>query len=410
MQPDTRVFVQFSLEASGVAFFTLDDDVQGVLDGPFGLGGDVLVDVTQFVASISIGRGKSRELDRFTAGQATVTFHNDNRWFDPFFIDSPYFQQFVPKREIVITTNGTRQYTGFIEDIDLRYELGNKSYATITCSDAFSQLSATQLDAYTNVAEFSGERIITVLNKPEVNWSIDERDIDTGGQLLQADVVDENTNVLQYLQLVESSEPGALFIAKDGKITFRDRTNYPSITPTIAFADDATPNAVAYRGVEVIYGSENLYNRIVITRKDGTPQIADSEFSQMVYGIQAFNQDGLLMETDADALQVAEFLISKFDLPELRFSSVSISLHDKDLETQNKILGLEINDVIQIVFTPNNIPPAIDEFGLITGISHTIGIDQHLVTFDFGSAQGFPFRLDNEIYGVLDGIYPLAFW
>lgn len=67
--PDTRVYVQFDLEASSAAFFTLDDSVQGVLDGIYGLGGDVLEDVTENVAGITIDRGKSRELDRFSSGQ-----------------------------------------------------------------------------------------------------------------------------------------------------------------------------------------------------------------------------------------------------------------------------------------------------------------------------------------------------
>jgi hypothetical protein len=141
--PDTKVFVEFNIELVDVEFFTLDDEIKGLLDGTYPLGGDVLVDVTQYVSSVSINRGKSRELDRYTSGQASVTFHNDNRFFDPFFTESPYFQQFVPKRQVVIEANGVRQFTGEIDDIDLTYNLGNKSFATITCSDAFALISNT---------------------------------------------------------------------------------------------------------------------------------------------------------------------------------------------------------------------------------------------------------------------------
>lgn len=411
--PDTRVYVQFDLEASSAAFFTLDDAVQGVLDGIYGLGGDTLEDVTEFVASVNINRGKSRELDRFTSGQASVIFHNDNRYFDPFYVDSPYFQQIVPKRQILITSNGVAQYSGFIEDIDLTYQLGNKSFASITCSDAFTQLAAASLDAFTNSVELSGNRINTILSRPEVNWSLTQRDIDTGQQTLQADLVAADTNVLSYLQIVELSEPGALFISKDGKVTFKDRINYPSTTPAIIFADDSTVGAVKYNDIEVIYGSENLYNSIIVTRSGGTPQTADSVFSQSVYGVQTLSQDGLLINTDENALVLANYLLDQYKEPELRFSKVGITLHDKSLAVQNSILALEINDIAQIKFRPNNIGNTISENAVITGIKHSIGIDQHKIEIEFGQITDYAFTLNDAILGVLsDGTsgYPLGFW
>lgn len=410
--PNTKVFVQFDLEASGAAFFTLDDSVQGVLDSVYGLGGDVLVDVTEQVAKITIDRGKSRELDRFNAGQATVTFHNDNRWFDPFFIDSPYYEQFVPKRQVVITSNGVRQFTGYIDDIDLTYNLGNvKSYASISCSDAFSRLSSTELNGFTNTAEYSGERIINILNRPEVDWSLTDRNIDTGQQFLQADVVNDNTNTLQYLQLVESSEPGSLFISRDGKVTFKDRVNLPSPSGSLIFADDSS--GIDYDQIEVEYGSENLYNRITITRANGTAQTADSTTSQAIYGIQTLSQDGLLINDDADSLVLAQFLVNKYELPELRFRTVGMTLEDKATAIQDDLFALEINDIVQIKFTPNGVGNPIIENALITGISHDIGINSHVVTFSFGEITGFPFIIEDPTYGILsDGTsgYPLAFW
>lgn len=410
--PNSKVFVQFDLEASGAAFFTLDDSVQGVLDGIYGLGGDVLVDVTEQVAKITIDRGKSRELDRFNAGQATVTFHNDNRWFDPFFTDSPYYEQFVPKRQVVITSNGVRQFTGYIDDIDLTYNLGNvKSYASIVCSDAFSRLSSTELDEFTNTVQFSGERIISILNRPEVDWSLTDRNIDTGQQQLQADLVTDGTNTLGYLQLIESSEPGALFISKDGKVTFKDRVNYPSVTGNLTFADDNS--GINYDQIEVVYGSENLYNRVTITRANGTAQVADSNNSQAIYGIQALSQDGLLINNDADSLLLAQFLVNKYELPELRFSSVGMTLEDKSVSIQDDLFNLEINDIVQIKFTPNGVGNPIIENAIITGISHDIGINTHMIVFNFGEITGYPFILDNATYGILsDGTsgYPLAFY
>lgn len=405
--PETKVYIAFDLTASGGNFFALDDPVRGELDSTYVLGGDILVDVTQYVASVSIDRGKSRELDRFTAGNATVVLHNDDRTFDPFYADGPYFSQILPRKQVVIETNGIRQFSGYIDDWDLEYQLGGKSFATITCIDGFLQLSAAELSAFTNVSQTSGERIIEILNRPEVAWPAGERDIDTGQATLQADTVADNTNVLQYLQLVEASEPGALFINKSGALTFRDRITTPPIINTIIFADDERAESVKYNTVEVMYGSELLHNRITITRTGGTAQVADDLVSQSIYGVQALSQDGLLIDTDENAAQLANYLLGKYNEPELRFSAVGVTLHDKSTSDQAEILNLEINDVVLIVFTPNGVGDPIEEYGVITGITHSIGIATHQVTFEFGTVQDFPLILDNPEYGRLGGSLPL---
>lgn len=405
--PTTNVYIAFDLTASGGNYFALNDPVRGQLDSSYVLGGDVLVDVTQYVASVEIGRGKSRELDRFTAGNATVILHNDTRIFDPFYVDGPYYTQILPRKQVVIETNGIRQFSGYIDDWDLKYDLSGKSFATISCIDGFLQLSATELDGFTNTSQKSGERIVEILNRPEVAWPASERDIDTGQQTLSADTVAENTNALSYLQLIEQTEPGALFINKSGALTFRDRINIPPITDTIIFADDNRAEAVAYNDIQVIYGSELLHNRIVVTRTGGTAQVADDPASQDIYGVQTLSLDNLLLPSDTDSETLANYLLGRYNQPELRFSAVGISLHDKSTSDQAEILNLEINDVVRIVFTPNGVGDPIDEYGIITGIRHSVGIDQHQVTFEFGTVQDFPLILDHPEFGRLGGSLPL---
>jgi hypothetical protein len=83
MRPTVEIAFDLSLAGAG-DFFTLGDTVQGVIGGTaFPLAGDVLTDVTDDVRSVSIKRGRSRELDRFTAGQAQVVVDNRNRDYDP---------------------------------------------------------------------------------------------------------------------------------------------------------------------------------------------------------------------------------------------------------------------------------------------------------------------------------------
>jgi hypothetical protein len=402
MNPETRIYIGFDLTSLGGDFFTLDDEIKGLLDNAtYTLGGTVMVDVTNYAVSVSINRGKSRELDRFNAGSANITFNNDDRTFDPFYVSSPYYGQILPRKQVLIESNGINQFTGFIDDWNLDYELGGKSYASISCFDGFAQLAATELSSFSIASQKSGPRIASVLNRSEVGWPKTLRSIEFGQQTLQSDTIPENTNVLQYLQLIEASEPGTLFIDKSGKVTFKDRINIPP-TGDIIFADDDRLNSVSYTNIEVVYGSENLYNRAVITREGGTAQTANDTDSQAIYGVQSFSQDGLLMNTDANALILAEYIVGKYSQPELRFSKLKFTLHDKSGTDQSNILNLEINDMVQIVFSPNGVGDPIDRFEIITGISHNIGIATHEIEFSFGALQGLPFVLNSNLYGVLD--------
>ena len=405
--PVTNVYIGFDLAASGGNLFTLDDTTKGVLDSVYVLGGDVLTDVTEYVASVSVDRGKSRELDRYTAGHASVTMHNDSRIFDPFNASSIYYSQILPRKPIVIETNGERVFTGFIDDWDLTYDVSGKSFASVSAVDGFLRLSAAELDSFTATSQLSSERITAILNRPEVAWPIANRSIETGLTTLQADVVPENANALQYLQLVETTENGQLFVDRSGAVTFKNRVTIPPLTTTVIFADDATANGIAYTNIGVVYGSENLYNRVTITRAGGTPQVADSLSSQNAYGIAAFSLDGVLLTSDAIALELAEYLVGLYDEPELRINEITVNLHDKTSQEVDDLLTIEIADVVNVIFTPNQVGAPIDQYAIVTGIKNNIGIDRHELTFNLGSVSAFPLILDNPIYGRLGGSLPI---
>jgi hypothetical protein len=400
--PQTKVYIGFDLSASGGNLFTLNDTTKGKLDSVYVLGGDVLTDVTNYVASVSVNRGKSRELDRYTAGNASVILHNDSRIFDPFNTSSIYYSQILPRKPIAIETNGERVFTGFIDDWDLTYDISGKSFASISAVDAFMRLSVAELDSFVTTSQLSSARVTAILNRPEVAWPIANRSIETGLTTLQADTIAENTNALQYLQLVETTENGQLFMSRSGAVTFKNRAFNPSFISTVVFADDATPNAIRYSNIGVMYGSENLYNRVTITRNGGSPQVADSTTSQNAYGVSAFSIDGVLLTNDTESFNFASYLVGLYDDPELRINEVTVKLHDKTPEEVEKICTLEIADVVQVTFTPNQIGSPINQYAMVTGIGHDIGIDQHQVTLQLASVSVSNFVLDSAQFGILD--------
>jgi len=395
--------VQLSLDASsyGNTYFVLDSATRGVLDGTtYTLGGEFYVDVTSYARSVSTNRGRSRELDRYATGQSTISFKNQDRMFDPSYASSTLYPNIVPRRPIRVTANGYSIYQGYVDDWNLSYNVSGASDATASCVDGFAILSKQSLAAGTATSQTSGARIAAVLAKPEVNWPLLLENIDAGVQTLQADVIGEDTNALSYLQLVETSEPGSFFISNDGKATFKDR-NTAAVVGSITLSDDGT--GIPYTDVEVVYGTELLYNRVVITRDGGAPQTANDTTSQTQFGVASLDQSGLLIDSDSNALSLANYLVGQYADPELRFDSVTVELAALSTADQNAILAIELTNVIVVKFQPNGVGARISQNCEVIGISHQITPDSHRVMFNLAQTDGrVAFVLDSATYGILD--------
>jgi hypothetical protein len=399
--PATTVELGFDLSALGGPFFILDDPVQGVLDNTeYTLGGTLFYDVSEFVRNVSVRRGKSRQLDRFTAGVANIELNNNSRAFDPENASSPFFGQIIPKRTIKVETGGSAVFYGVVDDWNLSYDLSGLSTTDADCVDGFTLLAQRALSAHTATSELSGARINAVLDRSEVNWPASLRDIDTGSQTLQADVVADGTNVLEYLQLVTDTEPGSIFIGSDGFIVFKDRSVAPVSAGQVTFSDDGT--GVEFSEVQVVYGSELLYNYVQVERNNGGTAIVFDTDSINSYGQQALILDNLLMNSDASALELANYLLSQYSEPEYRFETLTVKLEALSNSDQIAVIGLEIGDVCEIKFTPNNVGTQIDKYATIIRIDHDIQPASHSITFGFQTLDYASLVLDDLEFGILD--------
>ena len=394
----TTVEVGFELTVGDTPYFRLDDPIKGRLNNAtYRLAGPIWIDITDNVFSVSVGRGKNRELDRYSAGRASVSLNNEDRTFDPLNMDSPYVGNIIPRRSIRITTNGYTQFTGVIEDWNLDYDLSGKSNAVIQASDAFALLAQQTLTAGTATTQLTGERINAVLSQPTVAWPLTQRAIDDGTNQVGADVFEGN--VLEYLQKVEASEQGQLFMSKDGYVRFvNGAVTITSDLSAVLFADDGT--GVPYKNAAVSYGTELLFNQAEVTSPAGTA-IANNTESQSKYGITQTNVDTLL-STYQQTEALSSFWVNKYGEPEYRFQDLTVSLEALTGDQQIGVLNLELGDIIQIKFTPNGIGSPIERFGQIIKIDHSIGIDRHDITFSVGSLQYSFLVLDDTGFGILD--------
>lgn len=406
---NNRVEIAFDLSADPNAdFAVLDDPVKGVLGSTtYVLGGQLLIDVTDSVLGYSIVRGKSRQLDRYPAGSLTVNLNNNQRIFDPLYTEGPYFGQIVPRRDVQVTSNDVLQYRGTIDDWNLDYQPQGNSIASIVASDGLTKLANQTLTGGTATAQLTSERISAVLNDLSVNWPLDRRSIEEGLQTLQADVIEANTNALEYMQLVTDSEPGSMFIAKDGSLVFKNRHTDESSAETVTFADDGS--GIGYQGLNVVYGAELLYNEVVVSRLNGGTVVASNLPSQADYGISTLTLENLLMDSDADAEALAQFLVGKYAQPEYRFESVDIDLVSLTEADQNEVLGLELGAVVLVKFTPNGISPAIERYAEVIRIDQRVGAQSHRVTLGLGALDYSFFRLSDSVFGRLSAGNSLAY-
>lgn len=400
--PDANVTIAFDLSANGIGdYFTLDNATKGVLNNAtYFYAGDVAVDVTEYVKKISTRRGRSKQLEKFTSGSSTITLDNRTRVFDPTVgtAISPFAGQIEPNKAVTVSVAGHSVYSGLIQDWNLSYSPDGQSEAEISCADPFALLAQTIVAAGTATSQKTGARIASQLQALGFGGGTA---IATGQATLIGDVIKEDQNGLQYLQKIESSEPGAFFAAKDGTLIFRDRLATQSWNG-IVFADDGS--GIPFVELEVEYGTEQLYTSVQVTRSNGTATvgtaIAVNTLSKSTYGNTTLNVDTLL-STDAQMSDLASFLLGRFDSPKYRITKL-VTIVDALTSTQaGQILELELADVVEFVFTPNNIGTQIVQFLVIDQIEHEITPELHKVTLQVSETQ-VAFVLNDPIFGVLD--------
>ena len=387
--------------------FTLDTSLlngEDVLDGT--LEG---VDISEYVQSLSISRGRSSQLDQFSAGRLSLTLLNNDRRFDPINELSPYYDVVqgrsgvVPRRKITVQLNGLPVFTGRIADIDVIYDFELSTVAMTAVDDFVLLASAFTADAFTPAEQLSGARVTALLDRAEVAYPIASRDIATGTTTLGAYQVSANTNVLSYLQQCAEAESGLFFVAADGDLTFTDRIFSIFVPPIITSFTDAG-GGIPYQALDVIYGQEFLYNRIQVTRDSGALQAANSLTSQTEFGISTYALDNMLFSSDTEAQQLADALLNQYSEPTYRFDDMVVNLNMLTNIDRDVVNTLELGTLIEITRTyDSGLPTSVTQYYTVESIRHAITPGVHTVQFGLRFATIlFPFILDDVTFGVLD--------
>lgn len=399
-----KVEIAFDLAANGVGnFFTLDDTVKGVLGGASSspLAGDVLVDITDRVRSVSVKRGRSRTLERTVAGICQIELDNRDRTFDPLNAASPYFGSITPRKQFRVSRDGAAIWTGNVEDWSWQYDLSGDAVAVAQGVDGFAVLANATLTPGTATTEATGTRVGKVLT--DAGWPVTQRVLSAGQATIDDDVVGADVNALSYLEKVSVSDPGLIFVAKDGSFTYRDRADLQDPTSGgVTFGPGS--GQIPFSEYQAASVTEEMKNAVEVTWYGGTAiagtAVATDTTSQTAYGLFDYKLDTLL-DTAAEAQQLADWLVSTYKDPTYRIDRIGVRLQALTPAQVADVLDLELGDLVTVTWTPNGVGSAITQTVSIDQIEHRANPNEHLVSFTLSQASA-GFVLDDAVFGLLD--------
>ena len=408
--PTMQVLVGFQSTTGFGTPFMLDDAFYGVLDtaGRGTLGGLTFVDLTSLVENVSITRGRSRQLDQFNAGTAVIAFDNASQVLNPSNTSSPYYPFVLPRCPVQILANGIPIYTGLITDWNLDYDISNQDMMYASCSDNFTVLANQSLNAVATSVQATGARINTVLDLSEINYQ-GARSIDTGSSTLGAFNISQDTNCLNYLQLINTSEQGYLFMSANGTLTFKGRSSVLNPVAGATFNTDGT--GLRYQSLINQFGDELLYNFIITKSDAGAKQETSDSASIALYQAQQYSLTDLLNSTTTEVAGLGNYLLGKYKNPVLRFTGLSTEMSALSATDQNIVLNLDMTSICTVVKNFVVGTPATETQTLIvSGISHNITPGSHIVSFVYESTDGNAyFTLNDAIFGTLSTTNLLSF-
>jgi hypothetical protein len=398
--------------------FLLDDPVAGLLDNlQYVLDGTTnFADVTTGINSINVKRGRRDVGDQFSAGTMTFNMLDTTGIFNPFDTLSPYFDPataqpgLAPMRRVRLarySSTNVKEYlfNGFVVNYDYNFALGGLDTVTVYCADDFYLLAQTFLAEFNVSEQLSSARLTAVLNLPEVDFPIGQRNISTGTQTLggaAAFTVAEGTNTLDYCNQINLAEQGRLFMARDGDLTFQPRIGTTLSQPVADFHDDNTN--IPYDAVGITFEADQVVNRAAVAIRGGTQEVAEDLASQAKYFIQTTSITDSLLHNDAAALALANYLLEAE--PEARYTSLGTNLNKLTTAQRDTVAIIDIGDTITIEksFASGTSTTELAQELSVEGVEHTITVSGGHSVMYFTSPTTIVYELiiSDPVFGIID--------
>lgn len=203
------------------SYLALSVKVDWNSDGDFSDSGE---DVSTYLRyPLKTARGRAAVTDEFRAGQGAFSLMNEDGRFSPLYASSPLYPNVRPGREVVVevTYDGTTYPVFRGRCTPERQASGLPASVEFSMYDAFEDLR----QGLTNTALQQSKRVDEIITAvlDDIGWDAGRRDLGTGPDTLTV-FTNHNRLPINALQLAVAQDPGAaLFIARDGDVTYQNR-------------------------------------------------------------------------------------------------------------------------------------------------------------------------------------------
>lgn len=400
------VTIDFSNGATFGYSLIIGDSAYGII------GQNVLADQTSYVVDVSsqINRIQTRGgynllQQTFNATEATFRIIDPNGDFNPQNPSSPYFGKLVPLRKIRFAGQyaGTDyyQFSGYITSYNYSYPKDQEiGYVDITAVDGFRLLNLVGITTVSgsSAGQTTGQRINSILN--EVSFPNTMRIIENGSSTVQADPATVRT-ALAAIQNCEFSEQGAFYFDGEGQAVFKSRlTLQESIDGTLTtFANDGS--GIGYFNINPAYDDKLIINQATVTRVGGTAQTAYDADSISKYFPHSINYDNVVVETDAEALNIAQAYVATRKETSIRIDAITLDLTTPDYAA-GVLAALDIDYFSNVrIKNVGQDGTVIDKTLQVVGVSHDVTPNSWKTTFTTSEPIIEAFIIGNATHGII---------
>jgi hypothetical protein len=393
---------------SGATFgnpFTIGDPVNGVL-GVGELGDStapaLVIDLTDVARNVKINRGRNILRDTYEAGTATVKIYDPTGRFNPQNSSSDLYGQLTPLRKLRIsaTYNGITYYlfSGYTTTYAYSYDQAeNVSYVDITAVDGFRLFNLANITTIpdTPSGQDTGTRIDKILDT--VSFPDSLRSIQTGNSTVQADPATTRT-ALAAIVNAEFSEQGAFYCNGEGQAVFKNRASVVASAGGTPIQFNQT-GGIPYTNLVFAFDDKLIINQATMTPVGGAPQFAEDAGSVATYFPHSVNYDSLVVETNAEAMNIARIYVATRSTTTIRIDQMRLDLLDPSVPI-GTILALDYFDNVNI----SNIQPdgsTITKNLQVQGISWEITAQRWFATVTTLEPLVDGFIISSPTYGIL---------
>lgn len=170
-------------------------------------------------------------------------------------------------------------------------------------------------------SELTSARITRVLDL--LGWPSADRSIDTGKSLMNATSDLSGKKVLEAIQQAVTAESGACYVRGDGVVEFKSRHAQINQDPLATFGDRV--GEFKYIDLTFAYDDSEIWTEVRTQRVGGPVQVARDDAAVAEYGDRVLSLEALEIASDLEALDAANYNLSRYKQPYLRLREVAFN-------------------------------------------------------------------------------------